>query len=118
MIRHTEGGEAVLSIAVINRRKNKRDADKDVLGKVTIIRNISFSQPHKGYLDILSSFALPVLAQKTDVGSFDKLHAAWEHVFNVELLNKNFYRELSNWYFWARKKSIDDYEYSKSVPEK
>jgi len=102
IIRHAEAGVAVLSIAVINRRRNKQDVDKDVLGRVTIIRNISLSQPHRGHLDILSSFSLPVLAQKNDVGSFDKLHAAWEHVFNVELLNKNFYRELSNWYFWAR----------------
>ena len=27
--------------------------------------------------------------------------AAWEEIFNVELLNKRFYRELANWYFWA-----------------
>jgi hypothetical protein len=29
------------------------------------------------------------------------LHAAWEQIFNVELLNERFYRELANWYFWA-----------------
>ena len=93
-----------LSIAVINRRQNKRDESKDVLGKVTLIQNISTVKPHPGHLDILASFsATELLARKKPIGNFDQLHAAWEDVFNVELLNKRFYEELSNWYFWARK---------------
>ncbi len=88
----------LLSIAVINRRLNKRDNEKDVLGKVTIIRDISLTNPHRGHLDILSSFALQNLK---GIHSFDTLHTAWEEIFNVELLNKRFYKELSNWYFWT-----------------
>ena len=91
----------LLSIAVINRRLNKRDSEKDVLGKVTIIRDISLANPHRGHLDILNSFALQNLVTKTAINNFDTLHAAWEEIFNVELLNKKFYNELSNWYFWA-----------------
>lgn len=91
----------LLSIAVINRRLHKRDSEKDVLGKVTIIRDISLQSPHRGHLDILSSFALPSLIAKTAIFNFDTLHAAWEEIFNVELLNKRFYKELANWYFWA-----------------
>lgn len=93
-----------LSIAVINRRQNKRDESKDVLGKVTLIQNISIAKPHPGHLDILASFSTTELvARKKPIGNFDQLHTAWEDVFNVELLNKRFYEELSNWYFWARK---------------
>ncbi len=91
----------LLSIAVINRRINKRDAEKDVLGKVTIIRDISLNNPHRGHLDILQSFALPTLAARTTIHNFDTLHAAWEEIFNVELLNERFYKELFKWYFWA-----------------
>jgi adenine-specific DNA-methyltransferase len=91
----------LLSIAVINRRLNKIDSEKDVLGKVTIIRDISLVEPHRGHLDILDSFALPSMIAKTEIHDFDTLHAAWEEIFNVELLNKRFYKELSNWYFWA-----------------
>lgn len=91
----------LLSIAVINRRLNKRDAEKDVLGKVTIIRDISLANPHRGHLDILQSFALPSLLAKTAIHSFDSLHTAWEEIFNVELLNERFYKELFKWYFWA-----------------
>lgn len=95
---------AHLSIAVINRRQNKRDENRDVLGKVTLIQNIAVAQPHPGHIDILASFALTELAQgRRRIENFDQLHTAWEEVFNVELLNKRFYEELSNWYFWARK---------------
>ena len=95
---------ANVSIAVINRRQNKRDESKDVLGKVTLIQNISTVKPHPGHLDILASFSTTeLLSRKKPIGNFDQLHAAWEDVFNVELLNKRFYEELSNWYFWARK---------------
>jgi adenine-specific DNA-methyltransferase len=93
-----------LCLAVINRRTHKRDDSRDVMGKVTLIQNISIAQPHRGHLDILASFSVPELqSRKTPIGNFDELHAAWETVFNVELLNKRFYEELSNWYFWARK---------------
>ncbi len=92
-----------LTIAVINRRANKLDESKDVLGKVTLIREIDFAQPHRGHLDILTSLALSELKhpQKKPITDFDTLHAAWEQIFNVELLNERFYRELANWYFWA-----------------
>ncbi len=91
-----------LSIAVINRRINKRDDNKDVLGKVTLIQNIAIENPHPGHLDILASFSLAELTEgRRVIQNFDQLHAAWEEVFNVELLNKRFYRELANWYFWA-----------------
>lgn len=103
LIKHLADKRPVLSIAVINRRQNKLDAAKDILGKVTIIRDISLTEPHRGHLDILASFALSNLVhpQRLPINNFDTLHAAWEEIFNVDLLNKRFYRELANWYFWA-----------------
>ncbi len=106
LIRHGDAsGAPVLSIAVINRRRNKIHAEKDVLEKVTLIRDVSLTDPHRGHLDILSSFAVENLVhpKKLPITDFDTLHAAWEKIFNVELLNKNFYDELANWYFWAKK---------------
>jgi adenine-specific DNA-methyltransferase len=103
LIKHLADRKPVLSIAVINRRQSKRDASRDVLGKVTIIRDISLADAHRGHLDILASFAVQNLVhpQRLPINNFDTLHAAWEEVFNVELLNKRFYRELASWYFWA-----------------
>jgi adenine-specific DNA-methyltransferase len=76
---------------------------RDVLGKVTIIRDIAVANPHRGHLEILASFALQNLVhpQRIPINNFDTLHAAWEEIFNVDLLNQRFYRELANWYFWA-----------------
>ena len=90
-----------LSIAVINRRRNKREEHKDVLGKVTLIHGIKLTEPHRGHLDIIDSFSVKNLRATQPIDSFDALHSAWEEIFNVELLNKRFYRELSDWYFWA-----------------
>lgn len=92
-----------LTIAVINRRVNKIDESKDVLGKVTLIRDIDLAEPHRGHLDILASLELAELKhpQKKPITDFDTLHAAWEQIFNTELLNERFYKELANWYFWA-----------------
>ena len=94
-----------VTIAVINRRRNKLDEGKDVLEKATLIRDINTIQPHRGHVDILTSLALPNLKhpQKKNITDFDALHAAWEQILNVELLNQRFYRDLSNWYFWALK---------------
>lgn len=96
-----------LTFAVINRRRNKLDETKDVLEKATLIRDVHVTSPHRGHLDILHSLALPNLVHphKKPIADFDALHAAWEQIFNVELLNERFYRELANWYFWALPRS-------------
>ncbi|HCN30035.1 MAG TPA: hypothetical protein DIT64_15115, partial [Verrucomicrobiales bacterium] len=69
MLKHGD----LLSIAVINRRQNKVHADKDVLEKVTLIRDISLASPHRGHLDILASFAVQNLVhpQKKPIQDFD-----------------------------------------------
>jgi adenine-specific DNA-methyltransferase len=102
-IKHWEKDKPALSIAVINRARNKREASKDVLGKVTIIRSIALENTHRGHVDILDSLRVENLKhpQRLPINNFDALHTAWEEIFNVELLNQRFYRDLSNWFFWA-----------------
>ncbi|GAK56232.1 type IIS restriction enzyme R and M protein [Candidatus Vecturithrix granuli] len=38
---------------------------------------------------------------KQAITSFESLYQYWQRVFSVALLNKRFYQELANWYFWA-----------------
>ncbi len=101
MVLFSYGG--TLSIAVINRRRSKVDASKDVLGKVTLIHDIRCAAPHRGHLDILASLAIRNLVhpQRLPITNFDTLHAAWEEIFNVELLNRTFYSKIQKWFFWA-----------------
>ncbi|MEI7899971.1 MAG: Eco57I restriction-modification methylase domain-containing protein [bacterium] len=92
---------STLSIAVINRRRSKIDATKDVLGKVTLIYGIRCADPHRGHLDILASFSIPELSRIGEVSNFDTLHAALEKIFNLQLLNDLFYKRIQKWFFWA-----------------
>lgn len=71
-------------------------------GKVSLLRDVSITNPHRGHLDILNELKIQTTGKKA-VDSFDKLYKYWQEVFSVSLLNKKFYQELSNWYFWAIK---------------
>ena len=94
-----------VTIAIINRRVNKRDNDRDVLEKVTLIKDIAYEKPHRAHVEILFDLSLPQLrsSQKYEINSFASLHKAWSEVLDIQTLNKRFYTELSNWYFWAVK---------------
>ena len=64
-------------------------------GKVTMLRNIDCTNPHRGHLEILSRLELG------KCNSFDELYATWMEAFNSELLTQNFYNDLFDWYQWA-----------------
>ncbi len=87
-----------LSLAVIHRRAHKLDVDKDVLEKVTLIKDIRVANPHRAHVDILESLTLHKLADDQATCSFDALHANWEDRLDTEALNKRFYRELFAWF--------------------
>lgn len=93
--------DATLTIAVIDRRLHKRDESRDVLEKVTLIKDIRFANPHRAHLEILADLALPHLVQRDNVRNFVELHSAWRRSLDSSELNKRFFRELANWYFWA-----------------
>lgn len=103
VFKHTLSSQLVLSFGVAERRQHKKDKSRHVMGKVSMIRDIDPNKPHRGHLDLLARFSLKELktpsGQKVD--NFKTFHQAIAEIFNVELLNKQFYRELSNWYFWA-----------------
>ncbi|MFH1672909.1 MAG: Eco57I restriction-modification methylase domain-containing protein [Pseudomonadota bacterium] len=69
-------------------------------GKVSLLKDIDTIQTHTGHLKILENLAITPTGKKA-VTTFDGLYDYWQEVFNVSLLSKQFYRELSNWYFWA-----------------
>jgi len=96
-------GESV-SLAIINRRKNLRDGTRDVLTRVSLIRNISTSQPHRAHLDLLERFSLHKLREENaSLRTFSDLDSAWQKLLSVQELNKRFYRDLVDWFTWAIK---------------
>ncbi len=95
----------VLSLAIINRRPNLRNTTKQVLEKVTLIKDINLDSPKRAHIDIISELHLRSLIEIEDVTNFDTLHKAWEAVLNTEALNKQFYRKLFAWYEWTVKEA-------------
>lgn len=90
-----------LTLAVINRRLHKLDSAKDVLEKVTLIKDIRFATPHRAHIEILADLSFDALREKHDFANFVALHAAWQKCLDSSELNKRFFQEIANWYFWA-----------------
>ena len=94
-----------LTVAFSDRRPDKTDEDRDVLGQVTLIKDIRLNNPHRAHLDILSELSLEAcvkwIDEKKKLKNFDGLLAAWLATLDTEELNKQFYRKLFAWYEWA-----------------
>ena len=71
----------VLTLAIINRRQHKRDPSKQVLEKVTLIKDINLEAPKRAHIDILSELHLHRLMKNEGVDNFDDFHKAWENIF-------------------------------------
>ncbi len=101
----------VLTFSVIDRRLHKKDQSRDVLEKVKLIRDIRHQNPHRAHIEILHDLALPTLMEKHECRDFKQLHDAWRTTLDTNELNRKFYRELADWYFWA----LDHVEFPSDV---
>lgn len=90
-----------LTFSIINRRPSQRDADLDVLEKVTLIKDIDVVNPHRAHLDILAELSLDALYQQHGFTNFLELHQAWQQTLDTSELNRRFFKEIADWYFWA-----------------
>ena len=86
-----------LTLAVTHRRPHKLDSSRDVLERVTLVKDIRPDNPHRAHLEILNELALSRLIYE-GVHDFDGLHTAWERVLDIEQLNRRFYHELFVWF--------------------
>jgi len=102
-----------LTLAVIHRRLHKREESKDVLEKVTLIKDIRFACPHRAHVEILFDLSFDALYEQHQPANFVALHAVWQKTLDTSELNKRFYREVANWYFWA----LDNVHFSKDAPK-
>ena len=94
-----------LTIGFTDRRPNLTDENLDVLGQVTLIKDIRLNNPHRAHLDILSELSFEDRVAWMNANkkpkNFDGLLAAWLAKLDTEELNKQFYRKLFAWYEWA-----------------
>ena len=91
-----------LTLAFVHRREHKRDPNRDVLGHVSLIREINPTEPHRAQLDILADLSLRQRLLWMDahdaLPNFDGLLAAWLAALDTEELNRRFYRDLFGWF--------------------
>ena len=96
----------LLTLAFVHRREHKRDKTRDVLGNVSLIRQIVAVDPHRAHLDILSELSLPNMLDWMRANNkpinFDGLLAAWLAKLDTQELNKSFFRELFDWFERAK----------------
>ena len=90
------------SLAFVHRRQHKRDPKREVLGSVALIREVNPATPHRAHVDILRKLALPERLAWMDTHrkrrNFDGLLDAWLNALDTEELNRNFYKQLFNWF--------------------
>jgi len=90
-----------LTLAIVTHRPDRRDESRDVLEKVSLIRDVRCQEPHRAHLEILADLSLPALTARQMIGGFADLQRAWARTLDITELNRRFYREIANWYFWA-----------------
>ena len=86
-----------LTLAAIHRRISKQEYSRDVLEKVTLVKDIRIDNPHRAHLAILSELAFDRM-DKLQIHNFDTLHEEWERILDIKTLNKQFYLELFTWF--------------------
>lgn len=101
VFKYKDDQKEYLAFANTERLKYKQEwREGEKAGKVSLLRDIDIQNPHAGHERIINELEIRRTG-KNAVDSFAKLYSYWQEIFNVNILNKKFYRELSNWYFWA-----------------
>ena len=93
LFRHHE----TLTLAIIDRELNKRDPKRDVLRKVTLIKDIRWADPLRAHIEILNDLTLDRLHEEFSFRNFVELHRAWSRKLDSSELNKQFYRDITDW---------------------
>ncbi len=110
VLKYKIANEAVISISISERFKYKQNwRQGEKAGKVIILRDIHTQTTHAGHIRILQDLVKPVA-----VTNFAQLHEHWLQVLDVSILNKRFFQELANWYFWA----MDNVEFPDDIEKK
>ncbi len=91
-----------LTFSAAERGQYKREGQKgEKVGRISMLRDIDLKMNniHSGHERILLQLRINPLK----IISYKELYNQWLEVFNISILNKEFYNELFIWYLWAVK---------------
>ncbi len=94
----------LLTLSIINRRLHKRDDSKDVLQKVTLIKDINIDETNRAHIEILFDLSFDELNRRYNFKNFVELDEAWQITLDTKELNNKFFEKISNWFYWAATK--------------
>ena len=98
-----------VTLAFVRVRPNKQDPNRNVIGSVSLIREIDVSDPHPAHVRILHDLSvenrLIWMEQYGKPFDFDGLLQAWLDALDTEELNRRFYGELKAWFDRATKQA-------------
>ncbi len=104
------------TLAVIDRRANRRDPSRDVVGgRISLVKDIDLAKPHRAHVEILADLSLAAIARKKAPADFRDLYDRWIETLSAAELNKRFYAELADWFAWASTKA-DLVQFPKGQP--
>ena len=110
----------LLTLAFVHRRAHKHHLDRDVLGSVSLVREIDPTNPHRAHLDILQELSLEKRLRWMNANgqpyNFDGLLAAWLDALDTEALNRQFYRDLFAWFSRATQEATFPTKEAKTLP--
>jgi adenine-specific DNA-methyltransferase len=87
-----------ISFSAAERGLFQRKSQKgEKVGRISILRDVDLANVHAGHERIL----LQLRVNHFKVTTFNELYEQWLEVFNISILNKEFYTELFTWYLWA-----------------
>ncbi len=99
----------LVTLAFVHVRPNKRNPERNVIGSVSLIREVLPANPHRAHVDILAELSLEERLRWINTHgknrNFDGLLAAWLDALDTEELNRRFYRELFTWFQRAVKEA-------------
>lgn len=91
-----------LTFSAAERGQYNREGQKgEKVGRISILRDIDLKKNnvHSGHERIILQLRINPLK----ITGFRDLYDQWLEVFNISILNKEFYNELFVWYLWAVK---------------
>ena len=95
-------GAGLLTLAFVHRRRHRTKEERDVLGRVFLIREVRPGTPHRAHVDLIAALALGDrlrwLRTRGKAQNFDSLLEAWLDALDTEELNRRFYRDLYGWF--------------------
>ncbi|MCE5346718.1 MAG: hypothetical protein LLG13_10590 [Bacteroidales bacterium] len=105
--------ENKVSFSAAERGQYKKPGQKgEKVGRISILKDIHFFKVHAGHQRILLQ-----LKADSSIKSFKTLYERWRQVFDLKILNEDFYKRISSWYGRAIKESKFPFRYYGTLPE-